>query len=203
MCSTHTDNQTTCGHYEYGSQHTVGGSSSQPNLFGSSSQTNPFGSSSQPNFSELFRKEHSPVEEVEEIQVRAPKNRRRQTSSTKKPQNEKGEEEHCYPWTPEEETALCKGWVRTSEDSVVGNGRKERGGADDADYLQRALTDYHVEYRVPFTLLHCWEVLKLCDKLNRGEVLEFLREGGERTRDTSRTALVRLTRRSQEKEVSI
>ncbi|GJU58128.1 hypothetical protein Tco_1235894, partial [Tanacetum coccineum] len=36
--------------------------------------------------------------------------------------------------------------------------------AGDADYLQKAMTDYHVEYTVPFTLLRCWEVLKECDK---------------------------------------
>ncbi|GKA42254.1 hypothetical protein Tco_0734914 [Tanacetum coccineum] len=46
---------------------------------------------------------------------------------TKKPQNKKGKDQHCYPWTPEEETALCKGWVRVSKDSIVGNARNERG----------------------------------------------------------------------------
>ncbi|GJR04621.1 hypothetical protein Tco_0527605 [Tanacetum coccineum] len=143
------------GHYEYGLQHTVGVSSLQPNLFGSSSQPNPFGSSSQlnvggfsslvrcfslddddfsemyyPQFSDSFREEQSPVEEVEEIQVPALKkkpNQRRQTAPTKKPQSEKGEDQRCYPWTPEEEAALCKCRVRTSEDSVVGNVRNERG----------------------------------------------------------------------------
>ncbi|GKD80352.1 hypothetical protein Tco_1342973, partial [Tanacetum coccineum] len=83
------------GHYDYGSQHTVGGSLSQPNPFGSSSQPNVGGSSSQPNvggssspvrhfsldddddftqmyspqFSESFPEKQSPVEEMEEIQV--------------------------------------------------------------------------------------------------------------------------------------
>ncbi|GJW34674.1 RNA-directed DNA polymerase, eukaryota [Tanacetum coccineum] len=51
-------------------------------------------------------------------------------------------------------------------------------GAGDADYLQRAVTDYHVEYRVPFTLLHCREVLKECDKWNSGEVPLFMQEKG-------------------------
>nr|GEW13973.1 hypothetical protein BVC80_1833g150 [Tanacetum cinerariifolium] len=38
------------GHYDYGSHHKVGGSSSQPNFGGSSSQPNVRSSSSQPNF---------------------------------------------------------------------------------------------------------------------------------------------------------
>nr|GEU63164.1 hypothetical protein [Tanacetum cinerariifolium] len=83
------------GHYEYGSQHTVGGSSSQPNVGGSSSQPN------------------SPVKEIEEIQVpvmQKKPNRRRQTAPKKKPNKEKTEDQHHVPWTPEEETALCKDW---------------------------------------------------------------------------------------------
>nr|GEU59464.1 hypothetical protein [Tanacetum cinerariifolium] len=75
-------------HYEYGSHHNVGSSSSQPNVGGSSSQPNIGGSSSpvrhfslddddftqmySPQFSESFHEEQSPVEEIEEIQV--PKN---------------------------------------------------------------------------------------------------------------------------------
>ncbi|GKA74342.1 RNA-directed DNA polymerase, eukaryota [Tanacetum coccineum] len=206
------------GHYEYSSHHIVGGSSSQPNIGGSSSQPNIGGSSSQPNiggssspvrhfnldddddytqmyssqFSESFREEQSP--------------------------------------TPEEETALCKGWVRISEDSVKGNARKKRGfwieilkymhetcpitqrqtydmvnekwktvlpkvatfcgvygntilmytiGAGDANYLQRAMTNYHAEYGVPITLLHCWEMLKECDKWSSGEVSLFMQEKEE------------------------
>ncbi|GKF65517.1 hypothetical protein Tco_0192034, partial [Tanacetum coccineum] len=73
------------GHYDYGAHHNFGGSSSQPNVGGSSSQPNVRGSSSpvrqfslddedftnvySPKFSESFREEQSPVEEVEEIQV--------------------------------------------------------------------------------------------------------------------------------------
>ncbi|GJW46437.1 hypothetical protein Tco_0078083 [Tanacetum coccineum] len=45
----------------------------------------------------------------------------------KKPQNQKGEDQCCIPWTPKEETTLCKSWVRISEDSDVGNARKEKG----------------------------------------------------------------------------
>ncbi|GJZ84138.1 ribonuclease H-like domain-containing protein [Tanacetum coccineum] len=100
------------GHYEYGSQHTVGGSSSQPNIGDSSSQ---------PNFSDSFCEEQSPVKETEEIQVpvttKKPK-RRRKTAPKKKPQKEKAEDQRYVPWTPKEETALCKGWVRISEDSI-------------------------------------------------------------------------------------
>ncbi|GKA94025.1 hypothetical protein Tco_0816011 [Tanacetum coccineum] len=105
----------------------------------------------------------------------------------KKPQKEKAADQCCIPWTPKEETALCKGWVRISKDSVKGNVRKERGfwieilkymhersGA--VDYLQRALTDYQAEYCVSFTILHCWEVLKESDKWSSGEVPLFMQE---------------------------
>nr|GEX55048.1 hypothetical protein [Tanacetum cinerariifolium] len=187
------------GHYDYGAHHNFGGSSSQPNFGGSSYQPNVGGSSSQPNvhgssspvwqfclddedftnvyppqFSKSFRKEQSPVEEVEEIQVlvtQKKRSRRRQTAPKKRPQKEKAMDQCCIPWTPEEETALWKGWVRTFEDSIKGNMRKEKGfwidilnGASDSDYLQRALTAYQAEYGVPFTLLHCWEALKDSEK---------------------------------------
>ncbi|GJS89590.1 glutathione S-transferase T3-like protein [Tanacetum coccineum] len=142
------------GHYDYGSHHNVGGSSSQPNFGGSSSQPNVRSSSSQPNFrgssspvrqfslededftnlyspqfSELFHEDQSHVEEIEELQVPVTQKkptRRRQTAPKKRPQKEKAVDQRCIPWTPEEETALCKGWVRTSKDSVKGNMRKER-----------------------------------------------------------------------------
>nr|GEX38800.1 hypothetical protein [Tanacetum cinerariifolium] len=83
-----------------------------------------------PEFSESFREEQSPVEEVDEIQVLIPKkksNRRRQPALTKKPQNQKDKDQCCIPWTLEEDTALCNAYVRISEDSVVGNARKENG----------------------------------------------------------------------------
>ncbi|GKG20309.1 hypothetical protein Tco_0380110, partial [Tanacetum coccineum] len=44
--------------------------------------------------------------------------------------------------------------------------------ASDTDYLQRALKNYQVEYRVLFTLVHYWEVLKECDIWNSEEVSE-------------------------------
>nr|GEW44585.1 RNA-directed DNA polymerase, eukaryota, reverse transcriptase zinc-binding domain protein [Tanacetum cinerariifolium] len=142
------------GHYDFGSHHNIGESSSQPNVGGSSSQSNVGGS--------LL-----PIQ----VSVRQKKpNRRRQTAPKKNPQKEKAVDQRCIPWTPEEETALCKGSIHMSEDSVKDNARKERrfwieilniltytNGAGDADYLQRALIDYQAEYGVPFTLLHCWE----------------------------------------------
>ncbi|GJZ84471.1 hypothetical protein Tco_0649810 [Tanacetum coccineum] len=105
--------------------------------------------------------------------------------------------------------SLCKAWVRISENSVLGNTRKEIGfwidvlehmqktypitsrwtydmvnmkwkivhpkvahfcdvyhnvtrkevsGAEDGDYIQKALLEYQVEYGVPF--LHVWASLK-------------------------------------------
>ncbi|GJZ05842.1 hypothetical protein Tco_0539635 [Tanacetum coccineum] len=75
------------GHYEYGSQHTVSGSSSQPIPFGSSSQPNVGGSSSL---------EQSPIKEMEEIQVptlQKKPNQRRQTSPKKRSRNEKAEDQ--------------------------------------------------------------------------------------------------------------
>nr|GEW70809.1 zinc finger, CCHC-type [Tanacetum cinerariifolium] len=83
----------------------------KPNPFGSSSQPNVGGSSSQPNVSvsESFREEQAPVEEIEEIQVSTPKkksNRRHQTAPKKKPRDEECEDQHCYPWSSEEETAF-------------------------------------------------------------------------------------------------
>ncbi|GJV59415.1 hypothetical protein Tco_1465515 [Tanacetum coccineum] len=53
-------------------------------------------------------------------------------------------------------------------------------GAGDADYLQRELIDYLVKYRVSFTLLHCWEVLKECDKCNSGKVPLFMQKRDEK-----------------------
>ncbi|GKC20354.1 hypothetical protein Tco_1022504 [Tanacetum coccineum] len=49
-------------------------------------------------------------------------------------------------------------------------------GANNADYLQRAITDYHVEYGVPSLLPHCWDVLK--ERINANRMKKFhLREG--------------------------
>nr|GEW27509.1 hypothetical protein [Tanacetum cinerariifolium] len=172
----------------------------------------------------------SSVKEIKELQVAVTQKkptRRRQTALKKRPQKEKAVDQLCIPWTPEEETALCKGWVRTSKDSVKGNMRKEGGfwidilkymhdtcpitqrrtydmvnrkwktvrpkvctfcgvyanavqmytsGASDTNYLRRALIDYQAEYGVPFTLLHCWEILKDSEKWNSGELPAFRQE---------------------------
>ncbi|GJT21964.1 Ras-related protein RabC1 [Tanacetum coccineum] len=83
-----------------------------------------------PQYSELFHEEQSPVEEIEEIQVPVTQkkpNRRRQTTPKKKPPEEKAADQRCIPWTPKEEIALCKCWVRISEDNIKGNARKEKG----------------------------------------------------------------------------
>ncbi|GJU14527.1 hypothetical protein Tco_1142493 [Tanacetum coccineum] len=149
----------------YGSQHNVGGSSSEPNVGGSSSQPTIIRSSSpirnfslddmetmySPQFSKSYYKEESPVEE-QEIQIPSLKKTsgRCQPTSMKKT-NRKGEEQRCVQWTTEEEVALCKSWVYNS-------------GVNDEVYLQKAQTKYQVEYGIPFTLLYCseenevWEV---------------------------------------------
>ncbi|GJX42264.1 hypothetical protein Tco_0257254 [Tanacetum coccineum] len=117
MCSTHTDIQTTC----------MATTNMVHNIL---LVDDDFTKMYSPQFSNSFHEGQSLVEEVEEIQVPTPKkkyNRRRHTAPTKKPQNEKGEEQRCYSWTLEEETALCKGWVHISKDIFVGNARKERG----------------------------------------------------------------------------
>nr|GEZ00741.1 hypothetical protein [Tanacetum cinerariifolium] len=36
----------------------------------------------------------------------------------------------------------------------------EDSRAGDEDYFNKALLDYEAEFRVPFTLRHCWEILK-------------------------------------------
>ncbi|GJU22380.1 hypothetical protein Tco_1155722 [Tanacetum coccineum] len=54
----------------------------------------------------------------------------------------------CYPWTPKEETALCKGWVHISEDNTVS----------------------------PVYNSSLLGGVKKCDKWNSGELLVFLQE---------------------------
>nr|GEU38547.1 retrotransposon Orf1 [Tanacetum cinerariifolium] len=196
-------------HHDFGSHHNVGESSSQPNVDGSSSQPNVGGSLSPVrhfslddddltqmypvSFRSRFVRSGLHIEETEEIQVpvrQKKPNRRRQTAPKKKPQKEKAVDQRCIPWTPEEETALCKGLVHMSEDSVKDRASKSlyflwcvrytimmyTNGAGDTDYLQRALIDYQAKYGVPFTLLHCWEVLKESDKWSSREVPLFMQE---------------------------
>ncbi|GJY33797.1 hypothetical protein Tco_0418266 [Tanacetum coccineum] len=68
----------------------------------------------------------------------------------------------CVAWSIEEEIALCNGWVHVSENSAIGNARRESGfwndflrGVGDEDYFAKALLDYEAEYGVSFTLRHC------------------------------------------------
>ncbi|GJS94831.1 gamma-glutamyltranspeptidase 1 [Tanacetum coccineum] len=42
--------------------------------------------------------------------------------------------------------------------------RAHDSGAGDEDYFNKALLDYEVEFGVPFTLRHCWEILKKSPK---------------------------------------
>ncbi|GJY38295.1 zinc finger BED domain-containing protein RICESLEEPER 2-like protein [Tanacetum coccineum] len=46
-------------------------------------------------------------------------------------------------------------------------------GAEDEDYFAKALLDYEAEFRVPFTLHHCWEVLRHSLKWWEKEVPRF------------------------------
>nr|GEX10897.1 hypothetical protein [Tanacetum cinerariifolium] len=93
------------GHYDYGAHNNFGGSSSQPNFDGSTSQPNIGGSSSQPN----VRDSSSPVrqfslDDEDFINV----------------YSSQFSESFCEEQSPVEE-------ARTSEDSVKGNMRKDRG----------------------------------------------------------------------------
>nr|GEW01640.1 hypothetical protein [Tanacetum cinerariifolium] len=82
-------------------------------------------------------------------------------------------------WTNEEEITLCKGWVYVSENSRVGNTRKDarfwcevlqymesktkqygRRTYDIVNYGGRALVDYEAETGTTFKPCHCWEILK-------------------------------------------
>ncbi|GKE11167.1 ethylene-responsive transcription factor RAP2-4-like protein, partial [Tanacetum coccineum] len=153
-----------------------------------------------PQFSESFHEEHSLVEEVEEIQVPTPKkkkmsNRRRQAAL--KPQNEKSSvmgnarkakrfwvevmkymHANCLIAKRQMYDMVNRKWktVRPKVVSFCGafanTIRTYNSEAGDADYLQRAMIDYQVEYKVPFTLVHCWEELKECDKWNSEEVFQ-------------------------------
>ncbi|GJU29225.1 putative reverse transcriptase domain-containing protein [Tanacetum coccineum] len=37
---------------------------------------------------------------------------------------------------------------------------RRESGAEDADYVQRAMIQYENNTRLPFKLRHCWEILK-------------------------------------------
>ncbi|GKC63281.1 zinc finger BED domain-containing protein RICESLEEPER 2-like protein [Tanacetum coccineum] len=103
-------------------------------------------------------------------------------------------------WTHEEEIALCKCWADVSENSSLGNTRKDAGfwcevlqymesktnsavvehtiwlreiGASDEDYYARALVDYEAEIGTTFKLRHCWKILKGSPKWMQSEVPKF------------------------------
>nr|GEW15374.1 hypothetical protein [Tanacetum cinerariifolium] len=118
------------GHYDYGSHHNVSGSSSQPNFGGSSSQPNVRSSSSQPNFGGSSSPQ-SPFEEIKELQVPVTQKkptRRRQMAPKKRPQKEKAVDQRCIPWTPAEETALCKRLYSINVEYYGRNRRRKQSG---------------------------------------------------------------------------
>ncbi|GKE60810.1 hypothetical protein Tco_1511177 [Tanacetum coccineum] len=163
------------GHYDYGSHHNVGGSSSQPNFGGSSSQPNVRSSSSQPN----FHGSSSPVrqfslEDEDFTNLYSP-----QFSESFREEYVKGNMRKergfwidilkymhdTYPITQRQIYDMVNGkWkivlpkVCTFCGVYANDVQMYTSGASDTDYLQRALIDYQAEYGVPFTLLHCWEV---------------------------------------------
>ncbi|GKA61516.1 RNA-directed DNA polymerase, eukaryota [Tanacetum coccineum] len=57
--------------------------------------------------------------------------------------------------------------------------RMYSSGDNDEYYLQKTQTKCQVEYGVPFTLLHCWKVLRKCDKWNGVEVQEYISQRDE------------------------
>ncbi|GKA02811.1 RNA-directed DNA polymerase, eukaryota [Tanacetum coccineum] len=65
-------------------------------------------------------------------------------------------------------------WCRGSFD-MVNEKRYDRGLS-----FKERLTNYHVEYEVSFTLLHCWDVLKECDKWKSEEVPLFMQKREEK-----------------------
>ncbi|GKD74882.1 ABC transporter I family member 11, chloroplastic [Tanacetum coccineum] len=75
-------------------------------------------------------------------------------------------------------------------------------GFGDGDYTQQVITEYQVEYGVPFTLVHCWGKLKDCVKWKGVELPRIKEHGDEKTRDTCLLeTLVRSTRHSLERLV--
>ncbi|GKE11784.1 hypothetical protein Tco_1415335, partial [Tanacetum coccineum] len=153
------------GYYEFDSQHTVGGSSSQPNLFGSSSQPNLFGSSSQPNVGAVPRRRSGRDASPDPKEEAGPK-------MLTGLEEEAAERKRRGPTRERRRVLGCGHEVRARELSDRQAPDAYTSGAGDTDYLQTTLTDYQVAYRVSFTLLHCWEVLKECGTWNSGELLE-------------------------------
>ncbi|GJU01879.1 hypothetical protein Tco_1112217 [Tanacetum coccineum] len=133
----------------------MGGSSSQPHTEQSMSFIHAFPTEDMYSPQYSYSYQNNACEDYS-VEVAAPPpklnpTRRRQKRTT---QNENA------PWqttlTNEEEIALCKGWAHVSENNSI----VRKSGIGDEDYYARALLDYEAEHGMPFTLRHCWEVLK-------------------------------------------
>ncbi|GJU76546.1 ALP1-like protein [Tanacetum coccineum] len=105
-------------------------------------------------------------------------------------------------WTNAEEIPLCKCWVYVSENSRLGNTRKDVGfwtevllvhgsktqqygrrtlqesGASDEDYFNSALVDHEAETGTTFKLRHCWEILKSSPKWMQSEISKIAAKSG-------------------------
>nr|GEW22795.1 hypothetical protein [Tanacetum cinerariifolium] len=119
--------------------------------------------------SELVEDE-SPVKEVAPVKTKRKYTRRRQPLK-------KSNKEFVKPWTIEEEVALCKAWVSTSEDSIEGNGKKASGfWTEVTKYFQKEM----VEHKRSYDLVNCkWKnrirpkILKDHSKWNKVEMPKF------------------------------
>ncbi|GJR73929.1 putative reverse transcriptase domain-containing protein [Tanacetum coccineum] len=121
-----------------------------------------------------------PVKQV----VTSPTKKKRATRNRKK-MIQSDDAPRQIPWTTKEEIALAKGWLAVYENIKHGNLKKQgkwktvrpsvvqfcgiynnimrmgpESGAEDADYVQRAMIHYEIDTRLPFKLRHCWEILK-------------------------------------------
>ncbi|GKC60799.1 hypothetical protein Tco_1088397, partial [Tanacetum coccineum] len=77
--------------------------------------------------------------------------------------------------TVEEEIALCKGWVRISEDIVAGNSRKEDGFY--LEIIQHMQTNYHI------TNCQTYDMINGKWKTVRTKVAQFCEAGGDEEED--------------------
>nr|GEX68300.1 hypothetical protein [Tanacetum cinerariifolium] len=159
-----------------------------------------------PRFTESVRKD-SPVEEVPTSQKKT--NRRRQPASVKKT-NQNAEESRCVSWTTHEEVALCisgkkeialtnakeillcKGWVYVSENSRVGNTRKDvRFWSEVLQYMVRKTKQYG--HRTYYMVNEKWEMVR--PVVVRfygvyGNIMRRLQESGASDEDYYTMALV-------------
>ncbi|GJS03576.1 glutathione S-transferase T3-like protein [Tanacetum coccineum] len=61
----------------------------------------------------------------------------------------------------------------------------QESGAEDEDYVQRAMIQYEIETRIPFKLRHCWEILKDRPKWQEIAIPKFSTESGGSKRHKS------------------